>query len=139
MSKRNECGFVMKKQYFLAISLFMVFLFFSNCSKNSVSCGCVLVERGYVYSANNNTPLDSVVVRITGIYKNSLPVEGNAPVLTDSNGYFEIGVGSDENLFRDTVIFSKQGYIDTSFEVYPRSINNSGNSNGYDTIRMRSE
>ena len=117
----------------------MFFSFFSNCSKNSVSCDCVLVEMGYVYSANHNVPLDSVVVRITGIYKNSLPIVGHAPVLTDSNGYFEIGVGSGDNLYRDTIIFSKQGYIDTSFQVYPRSINNSGNSNGYDTIRMRFE
>ncbi len=126
----------MKKQY---LSFLILFLFFSNCSNsnNTLSNGGVLVEMGFVNSAITNSPLDSVMVRITGIYKNLLPVEGITPVFTDANGYFEIGVGSTENLYRDTIIFSKKGYVDTSFEVYPGI--QKENINGYDTIRMRPE
>ena len=131
----------MKNQYFITLSFLTVFLFFSNCSQsnNSLSGGGIFFERGFVYSAINNSPLDSVEVRVTGIDKNSLPVEGRASVLTDFKGYFSIGVGSVERLYRDTVIFSKQGYLDTSFEVYPIPQNKPETSNGYDTIRMRPE
>ena len=130
----------MKKNHFFTFIFISSILFFSNCSKSNNSLsnpGRVSVERGMVYSAINNSPLENVTVTISGIVNITYHPFENAPVLTDSKGYFVIGVGGHDSLYLDTVHFSKQGYYDTSFSVYPYSQNITATYSGYDTIRMR--